>query len=119
MSPRRPARRGAVIAGVAGVAAVATVVTLAVTASGYEAQEVPRLETSVWVTRDTGQYARVNTDLAEIDLVRDVDDPSTIVQVGAAASARNGWVKPALIGAGSALAVLAAAAAALIASGTV
>lgn len=89
MSPRRPARRGAVIAGVAGVAAVATVVTLAVTASGYEAQEVPRLETSVWVTRDTGQYARVNTDLAEIDLVRDVDDPSTIVQVGAAASVYN------------------------------
>ncbi|GAA1956509.1 Ig-like domain-containing protein [Agromyces allii] len=89
MTARRPARRGAVIASVAAVAAVATVVTLAVTANGYEAQEVPRLETSVWVTRDTGQYARVNTDLAEIDLVRDVDDPSTIVQVGAAASVYN------------------------------
>ncbi|ANJ25514.1 Ig-like domain-containing protein [Agromyces aureus] len=86
---RRPARRGAIIAAVAAVAAVATVVTLAVTADGYEAQEVPRLETSVWVTRDTGQYARVNTDLGEIDVVRDVDDPSTIVQVGAAASVYN------------------------------
>ncbi|MET4159280.1 Ig-like domain-containing protein [Agromyces sp. PvR057] len=86
---RRPARRGAVIASVAGVAALATVVTLAVTANGYEAQEVPRLETSVWVTRDSGQYARVNTDLAEIDLVRDVEDPSTIVQVGAETSVYN------------------------------
>ncbi|MFF2371919.1 Ig-like domain-containing protein [Agromyces sp. NPDC058110] len=85
MTSRRPTRRGVVTA-VAGVAAVATLVTLAVTANGYEAQEVPRLETSVWVTRDTGQYARVNTDLAEIDLVRDVDDPSTIVQVGAETS---------------------------------
>ncbi|MFF2277706.1 Ig-like domain-containing protein [Agromyces sp. NPDC058126] len=84
---RRPkGRRGAIIASVAGVAAVATVVTLAVTANGYEAQEVPRLETSVWVTRDSGQYARVNTDLAEIDLVRDVEDPSGVVQSGSTTS---------------------------------
>ncbi|WP_157432217.1 Ig-like domain-containing protein [Agromyces italicus] len=83
---RRRGRRGAVIASVAGLAAVATVVTLAVTANGYEAQEIPRLETSVWVTRDSGQYARVNTDLAEIDLVRDVDDPSGVVQAGSETS---------------------------------
>lgn len=82
---RRP-RRGAIIGAVAGVAAVATVVTLAVTADGYEAQQVPRLETSVWVTRDAGQYARVNTDLAELDVVRDVDDPSGVAQSGALAS---------------------------------
>lgn len=79
-------RRGAIIGAVAGVAAVATVVTLAVTADGYEAQQVPRLETAVWVTRDAGQYARVNTDLAEIDVVRDVDDPSAVAQSGALAS---------------------------------
>ncbi|MCD5345246.1 Ig-like domain-containing protein [Agromyces sp. S2-1-8] len=79
-------RRGAIIASIAGIAAVATVVTLAVTANGYEAQEVPQLETSIWVTRDAGQYARVNTDLAEIDLVRDVDDPSTVVQSGSTAA---------------------------------
>lgn len=83
---RRRGGRGAVIASVAGLAAVATVVTLAVTANGYEAQEVPRLETSVWVTRDSGQYARVNTDLAEIDLVRDVEDPSGVVQSGSETS---------------------------------
>lgn len=79
---RRP-RRGAIIGAIAGVAAVATVVTLAVTADGYEAQQVPRLETSVWVTRDEGQYARVNTDIAELDVVRDVDDPTAVVQAGA------------------------------------
>ncbi|MGX5696116.1 Ig-like domain-containing protein [Agromyces soli] len=79
---RRP-RRGAIIGAVAGVAAIATVVTLAVTANGYEAQDVPRLETSVWVTRDEGQYARVNTDIAELDVVRDVDDPTAVVQSGA------------------------------------
>ncbi|MFF2494141.1 Ig-like domain-containing protein [Agromyces sp. NPDC058064] len=83
---RRGGRRGAIIASVAGLAAVATVVTLAVTANGYEAQEVPRLETAVWVTRDSGQYARVNTDLAEIDLVRDVEDPSGVVQSGSEVS---------------------------------
>ncbi len=64
------------------VAAVATVVTLAVVAQGYDAQEVPRLETSVWVTRDDGQYARVNTELAELDTVRSVQDPTGVVQSG-------------------------------------
>ncbi|GAA1839953.1 fibronectin type III domain-containing protein [Agromyces salentinus] len=88
-SSARTGRRSAIIASVAGVAAVAVVATLAVTANGYEAQEVPRVETSVWVTRDSGQYARVNTDLAEIDVVRDVDDPTTVVQAGSAASVYN------------------------------
>src|SRR5690606_8755675 len=95
--PRR--RGGAVVAGrgeprrrpggpaakaVAGVAVVGTVTTLAVVAQGYDAQEGPRLETSVWVTRADGQYGRVNTDLAELDTVRAVADPSGVVQAGAA-----------------------------------
>lgn len=67
---------------IAGIAAVATVGTLAVALDGYDAQEVPPLSTSVWVTRDTGQYARVNTELAEIDTVRAADDPSGVVQSG-------------------------------------
>ena len=78
--------RGTIVAAVAGIAAITTVVTLAVNSDGYVAQEVPHLETSVWVTREAGQYARVNTDLGEIDLVRDVDDPSAVVQHGAEAS---------------------------------
>lgn len=67
----------------AGVAVAATLVTLAVVSQGYDAQEVPRLETSVWVTRDDGQYARANTELAELDTVRSVQSPSGVVQSGA------------------------------------
>ena len=74
---------GAVVKVVAGIAAVGTIATLAVVTQGYDAQEVPRLETSVWVARADGQYGRVNTDLAELDIVRAVADPSGIVQSGA------------------------------------
>jgi hypothetical protein len=56
---------------------------LAVFAQGYDAQEVLPLETGVWVARDSGQYARVNTDLGEIDTVRQVEDPSGVAQSGA------------------------------------
>jgi hypothetical protein len=56
---------------------------LAVFAQGYDAQEVLPLETAVWVARDSGQYARVNTDLAEIDTVRQVEEPSGVAQAGA------------------------------------
>lgn len=76
----RPRRR--VIAAVSGIAALAVVTTLAITAQGYESQEVPRLESAVWVMRDSGQYARVNTELAEIDTVRNVDDPEAVWQSG-------------------------------------
>lgn len=67
---------------VVGAVALALLGTAAVVAQGYDAQEVPPLEPSVWVTRDTGQYARVNTELAEIDTVRPVDDPSGVAQYG-------------------------------------
>lgn len=80
-----PRSRRRIIAAISGAAALAVVVTLAVTAQGYQSQEVPRLESSVWVMRDGGQYARVNTDLGEIDTVRDVDDPEAVWQSGAAA----------------------------------
>ncbi|NTV40222.1 MAG: hypothetical protein HGA51_09780, partial [Demequinaceae bacterium] len=58
------------------------VTTLAIVAPGYDAQEAPRLETSVWVTRDDGRYARVNTELGEIDTTRAVADPAGLVQSG-------------------------------------
>lgn len=80
-----PRPRGRIIAAVSGFAALAVVVTLAVTAQGYQSQEVPRLESAVWVMRDSGQYARVNTDLAEIDTVRNVDDPEAVWQSGSSA----------------------------------
>lgn len=82
-TPARARRRGPLLAAVGGIAAVGVVATLAVVATGYESQEVPRLEASVWVTRDDGRYARVNTELAELDTVRAVDDPTTVLQAGA------------------------------------
>lgn len=57
--------------------------TVAVISSGFDAQEVPRKEPSVWVARDAGQYARVNTETGEIDTVRKVSEPSGVVQAGA------------------------------------
>jgi hypothetical protein len=86
-------RRAPLIATVAGVAAVGVVATLAVVATGYESQEVPRLEASVWVTRDDGRYARVNTELAELDTVRAVEDPSTVAQDGAAGVLYSGGLR--------------------------
>lgn len=64
------------------VAALAVTVTLAVVSPGFEAQDVARTDDAVWVTRASGQYARVNTQTAEIDTVRQVEAPSGVVQAG-------------------------------------
>ena len=79
-SSRRP--RTNIIGVTAIVVVVGLLTSLAVVAQGYDAQQVPRREPSVWVARDAGQYARVNTDLGEIDTVRTVDSPSDVVQAG-------------------------------------
>lgn len=68
---------------IAGGAAVALIATIAVVASGFDARETPREEPSVWVTREAGQYARVNTETGEIDTVRKVSEPSSVLQAGA------------------------------------
>lgn len=60
----------------------ALVVTLAVVASGFDSRETPREDPSVWVERMAGQYARVNTETAEIDTVRVAESSSGIVQTG-------------------------------------
>lgn len=65
---------------IAGGVALALVSTIAVIANGYDARETPRAEAGVWVTRDTGQYARVNTDTGEVDIVRKVTEPSGLLQ---------------------------------------
>lgn len=82
-APARPALGRRLVPAIAGVAVVALLGTLAVFAEGYDSKGIPPLETSVWVTRDAGQYARVNTDLAEIDTVRTVADPVGVAQSGA------------------------------------
>ncbi|MBK0421665.1 hypothetical protein JD292_06215 [Leucobacter sp. CSA2] len=66
----------------AGAVAFALVATIAVVANGYDARETPRVEPGVWVARDAGQYARVNTDTGELDLVRKVSEPSGVMQAG-------------------------------------
>ncbi|WP_449283237.1 Ig-like domain-containing protein [Leucobacter sp.] len=68
---------------IAGAVTCALVATIAVIANGYDARETPREEPGVWVAREAGQYARVNTDTGELDLVRKVSDPSDVVQSGA------------------------------------
>lgn len=66
----------------AALVTVALFVTLAVIAGGFDARETPREEAAVWVARSAGQYARVNTLTAEIDTVRQVENPSGVVQAG-------------------------------------
>lgn len=77
-----PRNRRPLLWSTAIVATVATVVTGAILADGYDEQEVPRLEPSVWVTRDDGRYARVNTELGEIDTVKAVAEPAGVAQSG-------------------------------------
>lgn len=71
------------IAWLAAALTLSLLVTLAVVASGYDARDTPREEAGVWVTRSAGQYARVNTLTGEIDAVRQVENPSGVVQAGA------------------------------------
>ncbi|NTW40591.1 MAG: hypothetical protein HGA44_12015, partial [Cellulomonadaceae bacterium] len=61
---------------------VAGLAVTGVLASGLDAQRTETVESAVWVMRAAGQYARVDTDLGEIDTVRLVADPSTVVQSG-------------------------------------
>lgn len=75
----RPSRWASPLAAIVAVGAVAAAAALA---PGYDAQETPRLDTGVWVTRDDGLYARVNTELGEIDTTRSVASPEGIVQSG-------------------------------------
>ncbi|WP_394554651.1 Ig-like domain-containing protein [Agromyces sp. MMS24-JH15] len=90
---RRRPRRAIVAALTAGVAVVGVAAGFAITSAGYESQEVPRVEPTVWVTRDDGRYGRVNTDLAELDTVRSVDEPSAVAQAGASGVLFSGGLR--------------------------
>src|SRR5690606_33278662 len=57
---KAPAKPGRFLRPTAAVLAVGAVVAGAIIVNGYDAQDVPQLETSVWVTRSDGMYARVN-----------------------------------------------------------
>lgn len=81
--PARAPRRGW-IGWLSATLTLALFITLAVVAGGFDARDTPREEAGVWVTRAAGQYARVNTVTAQIDTVRQVENPSGVVQSGQA-----------------------------------
>ncbi|GAB2518023.1 Ig-like domain-containing protein [Microbacterium petrolearium] len=60
----------------------ALIVTLAVVWPGLDAQRTPSTEPGVWAlqTGENVRYARVNTEVLELDTVRTVSNPSGIVQ---------------------------------------
>jgi len=78
----RTRRAPTIVAWTSGVVAASLLVGGAVLAQGYDAEEVPAIESSVWVSRDAsgGQFARVNTDIGEIESVNDAAGLADVVQ---------------------------------------
>ena len=80
-SPTGPRWR-ALVAGGATVAVVGLVVAAAAVWPGFDAQETPLQDSSVWAlqTGDGRNYARVNTALGELVTVKQVENPSRLAQ---------------------------------------
>ncbi len=81
---RRRTRPATWIGAGAVAAVIGVVVTLAVVWPGYDAQQTPVENPSVWAMRNgSGSgYARVNLDLREVDTVKQVDNGSQLAQTG-------------------------------------
>ncbi|MDF2555146.1 MAG: hypothetical protein K0R60_1041, partial [Microbacterium sp.] len=79
-TPRVPRR--AWMIGAAVTAVLALVVTLAAVWPGFDAQQTPPDDGSIWAMQsgEGRRYARVNTTVGEIDTVKQVENPSGIVQ---------------------------------------
>ena len=76
-----PRRRGIVrIAAVAAISAL--LATVAVVADGFDVKQTPVHASSIWALQsgDGNRYARINTDLRELDTVKTVPAPSALVQ---------------------------------------
>jgi large repetitive protein len=78
----RPRARVAWITAGASVAVVALVATIAAVWPGYDAQQTPLDDASVWALQsgDGRRYARVNTELRELDTVKQIENPSGMAQ---------------------------------------
>jgi len=87
MAARGVPRARTIVAWSAGVSAAVLLVAGAAVAQGYDAQDVPVIETNVWVARDAagGQYARVNTDIGEIGSVNSAQGLAGVAQTGSEA----------------------------------
>ena len=81
-----PRRTRGLVAAIASVVVIALLVTGAVVAQGYDARKVNPSPNSVWVIRDSGQYGRVNTELGQLDTVRDAVNPTAVAQDGSAST---------------------------------
>ncbi|MCC4906731.1 Ig-like domain-containing protein [Microbacterium sp. cx-59] len=79
-SPRIPRRTW--IIGSAITAVLALVVTLAAVWPGFDAQQTPPDDGTIWAMQsgEGRRYARVNTTVNEIDTVKQVENPSGLVQ---------------------------------------
>ena len=82
---RRPrfskARLGVIrIAAVAGIGAL--LATVAIVVDGFDVKQTPVNASSIWALQsgDGNRYARINTDLGELDTVKTVPAPSELVQ---------------------------------------
>ncbi|MBD7956940.1 Ig-like domain-containing protein [Microbacterium sp. Sa4CUA7] len=76
------ARRGNWIGAAAVSAVVAVVATLAVVWPGYDAQQTPLDDATVWAMQNGAGngYARVNLELGELDTVKQVENGSALAQ---------------------------------------
>lgn len=74
-------QRRTLIGLVSSGAALALVVGASIIWPGLDAQETPKVDTSVWAlqTGDGRRYARVNTTIGELDTVRRISNPSEVV----------------------------------------
>ena len=80
-------RRSSVIKGAAVVAIAATIVTVAIVADGFDVAQTPVNDSAVWALQagDGNRYARINTQLKEIDTVKNAQNPSDLVQTASTA----------------------------------
>jgi len=80
--PRLPTSRRSVIRLVAVAGIGALLATVAIVADGFDVKQTPVNTSSIWALQsgDGNRYARINTDLGELDTVKTVPAPSDLVQ---------------------------------------
>ena len=81
-TPVQRRRRRSVLNWVCVITVLALAVTVAIVSQGFDAREASREDPTVWAMRSSGQYARVNTETAEIDTVRIAESASGVLQSG-------------------------------------
>ena len=76
------ARRSNILQASAVAAIAAVLITGAIVAQGFDVAQTPLNNSGVWALQqgDGNRYARVNTELHELDTVKDVANPTGLVQ---------------------------------------